>query len=292
MARSIDAVTGSATTIAVDMSTSSAAAIERLGTFPPVTAADWRNMFYGAPTPINPEAAQMVYDICWFLVKDGNIATQLTIVTFRVSLSRFRDHQMPDPASYTAWLASIASNEAHRHLEENPGRRLSSALLEGGENRDAFFLADTLAEMRADYKLAMLLRYRYNTPPKFICLALDMRPRRLARLFANAREEFAGHSSMTPTALGQINPPRSRNLPQVVEPYAKREMRHKILGYGWHKSDFPVIPERDERRAKWVTAVLTVLMLVAIGIVITNPWDAPRPSFEEPNPPAVETIDE
>lgn len=273
------------------MTTAPTNAIERLGTFPPVTPADWRNMFYGAPTPVSPEAAQMVYDICWFLVKDGNVATRLTIVTFRVALSRFNEHHLPAPAAYTAWLASIASNEAHRHLEENPTRRLSSSLLEGGADREAFYMADTLSEMRADYKLAILLRYRYNAPPKFICMALDMRPRKLARLFVKAREEFSANSSLAPARLSQIHPPRARSLPQVIEPYSKKDMRRKILGYEWLESEFPIIPERDERRARWVTAVITAALLIAVGVFITNPRDAERPSFET-NPPVVETIDE
>ncbi len=273
-----------------DMTAPATSTIERLGTFPPVTPADWRNMFYGSPTPVNPEAAQMVYDICWFLVKDGNVATRLTVVTFRVALSRFNEHHLPSPAAYTAWLASIASNESHRYLEENPTRRLSSALLEGGSNRSAFYLADTLSEMRADYKLALLLRYRYDTPPKFICMALDMRPRRLARLFVKARAEFAENSSVAPARLGEVDPPRTRNLPQVIEPYGKKEMRRKILGYEWLPSEFPIIPERDERRARWVTAVLVVVILTIVAVVVTNPWGAERPSFE-PNPPAVESID-
>jgi len=274
----------------LDMSTQSSSALELIGTFPPVTAGDWRNMYYGAPTPVNPEAATMVYDICWFLVKDGNVAKRLTIVTFRVALSRFNDHHLPSPAAYTPWLASIASNEAHRYLEETPTRRLSSALLEGGAKREAMYLADTLSEMRADYKLALLLRYRYNTPPKFICMALDMRPRKLARLFVKAREQFSMSSAIAPAKLAQINPPRSRSLPQIIEPYSQKDMKRKILGYEWLDSEFPIIPERDERRAKWVTAVLTAVILIAIGIVITNTWGAERPSFDEPDP-VVETID-
>lgn len=277
--------------MSLDMASTTTTSVERLGSFPPVTAGDWRNMFYGERTPVNPEAAQMVYDVCWFLVKDGTVAAELTVVTFRVALSRFNEHRMPDPAAYTAWLASIASNEAHRHLEEFPTRRLSSALLEGGSSREAFYLADTLSEMRADYKLALLLRYRYNTPPKYISMALDMRPRRLARVFVKAREQFSANSSIAPAMLGRANPPRNRSLPQIIEPYGKKEMRRKILGYEWLDSEFPIIPERDERRAKWVTAVLTAVILIAIGVVITNPWGAERPSFVEPDPPAVETID-
>lgn len=271
-----------------DMATTSTS-IERLGTFPPVTAADWQNMFYGTPTPINPDAAQMVYDICWFLVKDTSVAADLTIVTFRVALSRL--HDLPAPGAYTAWLASIASNEAHRHLEESPTRRLSSGLLSGGGNREAFFLADTLSEMRADYKLALLLRYRYNTPPRYITLALDMRPRKLGRVFVKARDEFSANSSIAPAMLASADPPRGRELPQVVEPYAKRQLRRSVLGYEWLDSGFPIIPERDERRAKWVTAVLTALILLTIGIVITRPWSAERPTLIEPDA-VVENIDD
>lgn len=271
-----------------DMATSSTA-LEQLGTFPPVTGFDWRNMFPGAPTPINPNAAEMVYDICWFLVKDGAIAADLTVVTFRVALSRM--HDLPAPAAYTAWLASIASNEAHRHLEEQPTRRLSSALLSGGSNRDAHFLADTLSEMRADYKLALLLRYRYNSAPKHITLALDMRPRKLGRVFVKARNEFTANSSIAPAMLATASPPRSDSLPQVVEPYEKRQLRRSVLGYEWLDSGFPIIPERDERRAKWVTAILTALILLTIGIVITRPWSAERPTLIDPTE-VVENIDD
>lgn len=271
--------------MSLDM-TSTSTSLEQLGTFPPVTATDWRNMFYGAQTPINPAAAQMVYDISWFLVKDETAASDLTVITFRVALSRL--HELPVPAAYTAWLASIASNEAHRYIEESPSRRTSSALLTDESSRDAHFLADTLAEMRADYKLAMLLRYRYNTPPRFITLALDMRPRKLARVFVEAREQFASNSSMSPSTLATANPPRKRPLPQVVEAYGKRELRRSVLGYEWLPSSFPIIPEREERRAKWVTAVLTLIIVATIGIVITRPWSAERPTLINPNGEVVE----
>lgn len=261
--------------------TSAPTSIERLGTFPPITGADWRNMFYGAPTPINPDAARMVYDVCWLLVKDSTAAADLTVVTFRVALSRL--HELPSPGAYTAFLTSIASNEAHRYIEENPSRRLSSALLADDASRQAHFLADTLADMRADYKLALILRYRYDTPPQYITLALDMRPRKLARLFVKAREEFAANSSMAPSTLASAQPPQTRALPQVTEAYGKRELRRSVLGYEWLASGFPVIPERDERRAKWITAALTVLVLVTIGIVITRPWSAERPSLIDPD---------
>ncbi|MFT7473758.1 MAG: hypothetical protein ACI81L_000673 [Verrucomicrobiales bacterium] len=277
--------------MAHDMTASTSKSLERLGSFPPVTAGDWRNMYYGAPTPVNSDAAKMVYDVCWFLVKDGTVAAELTVVTFRVALSRFNEHGLPDPAAYSAWLASIASNEAHRHLEGSPIRRLSSALLEGGSDRDSFYLADTLSAMRADYKLALLLRYRYNTPPRYISMALDMRPRRLARVFVKARDEFSLNSSIAPTMLGRAKPPRSPALPQIVAPYSKREMRQSLLGYGWLESDFPIIPERDERRAKWVTALLTLVILVVIAFAISNPWRAERPTLVDPNTPVVETID-
>jgi hypothetical protein len=277
--------------MAHDMAATTSKSLERLGSFPPVTAGDWRNMYYGAPTPVNPEAAEMVYDVCWFLVKDGTVAAELTVVTFRVALSRFNEHRLPDPAAYSAWLASIASNEAHRHLEESPTRRLSSALLEGSSDREAFYLADTLSAMRADYKLALLLRYRYNTPPRYISMALDMRPRRLARVFVKARDQFSLNSSIAPAILGRAKPPRSRTLPQIIQPYGKREMRQSVLGYGWLESDFPIIPERDERRAKWVTAILTLAILIGIAFVISNPWQAERPTLVDPNTPAAEIID-
>lgn len=266
--------------------TTAITSLEQIGTFPPVTGADWRNMFYGVQTPINPDAAQMVYDISWFLVKDATAAADLTVITFRVALSRLYD--LPVPAAYTAWLASIASNEAHRYIEESPSRRLSSALLAEDETRDAHFLADTLADMRADHKLAILLRYRYNTPPQFITLALDMRPRKLARVFVTAREEFTANSSLSPSVLASATPPRPRPLPQVVETYGKRELRRSVLGYEWLDSGFPIIPERDERRAKWVTAVLTLIILVTIGIVITRPWSAERPTLIDPTETVVE----
>lgn len=269
-----------------DVMTATQTSLEQLGTFPPITGADWRNMFYGAPTPINPNAARMVYDVCWLLVKDSTAAADLTVVTFRVALSRL--HELPPPGAYTAWLASIASNEAHRYIEENPTRRLSSALLADESTRGAYFLADTLADMRADYKLALILRYRYNTPPQYITLALDMRPRKLARLFVKARDEFTVNSSIAPTTLAAANPPATRPLPQVVETYGKRELRRSVLGYEWLDSGFPIIPERDERRAKWITAVLTVLVLLTIGIVITRPWSAERPTLIDPDDAVVE----
>ena len=68
-------------------------------------------------------------------------------------------------------------------------------------------------------------------------------------------------------------------------------MRRSVLGYDWIESDFPVIPERDERRAKWVTLALTALILVAVAILITRPWSAERPSLIDP-PSAEETLDE
>jgi hypothetical protein len=259
----------------------SSGALEQLGTFPPVTGADWRNMFIGQPTPINPDAAQMVYDISWFLVKDVAAATELTIITFRVALSRL--HDLPEPVAYTAWLGVIATNEAHRYLEEAPTRRLSSALIPTGAQREALFLADTLAEMRADQKLAMLLRYRYNTPPGIITMSLDMRPRRLARLFVKAREQFAVNSSVPPAMLAAANPPTTKQLPRMVEAYSKRELRPSVLGYPWLASGFPALPEREERRAKWLTAVATIVLLVILALVITRPWSAERPELIDPD---------
>ena len=265
---------------------STTTALERFGTFPPVTPADWRNMMYGAPLPINGDAAQMVYDVCWFLVKDEAAAVDLTIITFRIAVSRFNDDAMPEPAGYTAWLTSIASNEAHRYLEVNPTRRMSSALLDSTPDREAYYLADTLSDLRADHKLALILRYRYETPTKYLSMALDMRPRKVARLMVKARESFNATSSVPPNTLGWIQAPRRLPLPQNVEPYTDREMRRSVLGYDWIASEFPVIPERDERRQKWVTLALTALILVAVAFLITRPWSAERPSLIDP--PSVE----
>lgn len=252
-------------------------ALERLGTFPPVTSADWRNMFLGQPTPINSDAAQMVYDVAWFLVKDVAAAVEVTLYTFRVALSRLKE--LPPPNAYTAWLAAIASNEAHRYLEETPTRRTSSALIPDGPTRNANFLADTLASMRADYKLAMLLRYRYDTPPAIITLAIDMRPRRLARLFVKARAEFAAHSSLPPEALATAVPPRPGQLVRSVQAFSKKELKPAVLGYPWLESDFPALPEREERRQKWMTAVVTLVLLAILAFALTKPWGAERPSF-------------
>ena len=272
---------------------SSPSSLELYGTFPPVTPNDWRNMFFESPLPINRDASQMVYDVCWFLVKDQAEAMRLTVVTFRIAVSRFNPptNGLPAPAAYSAWLASIASNEAHRLLDDAPTRRMSSPLLESGPDREAFYLADTLAEMRADYKLALLLRYRYDVPPVYLSQALDLRPRSLARLFVKAREEFSKNSSYPPSALAQVHPPRSIQLPQIVEPYAPKDMRPHVLGYDWLESDFPIIPERDERRTKWVTLVVTAVLLVVLAVAATRTWSAERPTLIDPAN-AVETVDE
>ena len=265
------------------MSTQTSTTLEPYGTFPPVTPGDWCNMFYDSPLVINRDAAEMVYDVCWFLVKDEAEALRLTVITFRIAVSRYNEHALPEPEAYAPWLASIASNEAHRSLEHLPTRRLSSALLDAApQHRDAYYLADTLANMRADYKLALLLRYRYDVAPIYLSHALDMRPRKVARLFVKARDQFAANSSMQPHMLVQANPLRNIDLPQVVEPYSKREMRRTVLGYDWLESDFPIIPERDERRSKWVTLVVTAIILIVVAFVVTNPWSAERPSLVDP----------
>lgn len=266
--------------------------VEPYGTFPPVTAGDWRNMYFDSPLVINYDAATLVYDVCWFLVKDEEEALRLTVITFRIAVSRYNDHALPPPAAYASWLASIASNEAHRSLEGLKGRRRSSALLNTDRRyRDAHYLADTLSDMRADYKLAMLLRYRFDASPLYLSHALNMRPRKVARIFVKAREEFSSNSSLQPQQLGHVTPPRSGSLPQVVEPYSKREMRHSVLGYQWLESDFPVIPEQDERRQKWVTLVTTLVILIVVGSLITRPWSAERPTLIDPAS-VEETVDE
>lgn len=249
-------------------------------------------MFYNSPLVVNRAAAEMVYDICWYLVKDEAEAHRLTVITFRIAVSRYNEHALPEPEAYSAWLGSIASNEAHRSLENLPTRRLSSALLDANpRHRDAHYLADTLANMRADYKLALLLRYRYDTPPVYLSHALDMRPRKVARLFVRAREQFSANSSMQPHMLLQANPPRSVELPRVVEPYSKREMRRSVLGYDWLESDFPIIPERDEKRSKWVTLAATAIILTVVAFIVTKPWSAERPTLIDPAT-IEETLDE
>lgn len=249
-------------------------------------------MYFDSPLVINHDAARMVYDVCWFLVKDEVEALRLTVVTFRIAVSRYNAHALPPPPAYTAWLASIASNEAHQFLEQASRRRTTSALAEiEDQHRSAHYLADTLQEMRADYKLALLLRYRYDVTPLYLSHALDLRPRRVARVFVNAREEFSTSSSMKPHMFAHATPPRSGDLPQVVEPYSSREMSHKVLGYDWRESDFPVIPERDERRSKWATLFLVVIILVVVGILVTRGSDD-RPSLIDPDQVEEVIIDE
>jgi len=263
--------------------------IEQLSTFPPITNADWRGMYFGQSTALNRDAAQMVYDIAWFLTKDVTMATAVTASTFRVALARLES--LPDPSAYSAWLGVIATNEAHRLLEESPTRRPSSALMPGAD-RNAFFHADTLGAMRADHKLAMLLRYRYNTQPAIITLALDMRPRVLARLFVAAREEWAQHSSLPPATLALATPPRTRQLPTVAEAYSKKEMKLPYLGYTFLETEFPMLPEREERRAKWMLAVATIVFVVLFAVLITRQWSAERPYFAPDAPGEILDLDE
>ena len=55
-----------------------------------------------------------------------------------------------------------------------------------------------------------------------------------------------------------------------------------MLGYPWLASGFPALPEREERRAKWLTAVATLVLLVILALVITRPWSAERPQLIDP----------
>lgn len=261
------------------------------GFFPPVTAHDWSQMQYGQSTPINPNAARMVYDVCWFILKDEAAAIEVTRITFRIALSRFEDHKLPPPAAYTSWLSAIASNEAHRVLEEDRTVRHSSALLEGDSEREAHFLADALSELRADHKLLLILRYRYNTPPEYLTKSLDMRPRRLANALSAAREEFSIHSIHAPTMFAASNPPLTSLLPTAVTAYDKKNMKRAVLGYEWLPSDFPLIPERDEVRTKWTTLALTVIIVCIVAVILTNSFGAERPTLIEPDA-VVETLDE
>ena len=248
-------------------------------------------MQYGEAANISPGAARMVYDVCWFILKDEEAALEITRVTFGIALSRFNDHKMPKPEAYTSWLSAIASNEAHRHLEENRAPRHSSAFLGDDSARAAHFLADALSELRADYKLALILRYRYNTSSEYLSKALDMRPRRLAKLLASAREQVSEHSAQSLNTFAETNPPLSRSLPTRVEPFGKKQMKRSELGYEWLRSDFPLIPERDEVRTRWITFALTLLIVFFVAAIIANSPGPERPSLVDPGA-VVENVDE
>lgn len=264
------------------------------GYFPPISERDWRAVKSGQDILLSPNATRMVYDVSWFILKDGDAAIDTTINTFRIALKRFNDEKLPSPEAYTSWLSAIASNEAHRHLEGNRALRHSSALLGGvgGEaERSAHFLADALSELRADHKLLLLLRYRYNTPADYMSRALDMRPRRVAKALTKARFEFGANSSHSLTTLAETNPPLTGTLPTSVDPYGKKEMKRNVLGYEWLGSGYPLIPERDEIRTKWITFALTLLIVVLVAAILTNPFGAERPTLLEPDA-VVENIDD
>ncbi len=261
------------------------------GYFPPVSPHDWSQMQHGESLAISPNAARMVYDVCWFILKDEDAALAVTATTFRIAISRFNNNKLPKPEAYTSWLTSIASNEAHRRLEENRVVRHSSAFLEGDPARAAHFLADALSELRADYKLLLILRYRYNTSSEYMSKALDMRPRRLAKLLASARTQFSEHSAHSLTTLAETNPPLTGQLPSRVEPYGKKQMKRAALGYEWLRSDFPLIPERDEVRTKWITFALTLLIVFMVSAVIINSPGPERPALVDPAA-VVESVDE
>ena len=40
-------------------------------------------------TKINPNAARMVYDVCWFILKDQDASIEVTEATFGIALHRF-----------------------------------------------------------------------------------------------------------------------------------------------------------------------------------------------------------
>lgn len=258
--------------------------------FPPISARDWAGMTYGTPTAINPNAARMVYDVCWFILKDGEAAIRVTKITFAIALHRFSQQKMPEPAAYTSWLTAIASNEAHRLLEQDRSLRHSSALLEADSDRPAHFLADALSELRIEHKLLLILRYRFNTSPEFLSKSLDLRPRRIAQMLDDARKGFREHSSHSPRMLAGTHPPLNLALPTHATPYTDKQMRRSHLGYDWLKSDYPLIPERDEVRTKWITFALTVLIVCILAAILTNPFGAERPTLIDPTAPA-EVID-
>lgn len=252
------------------------------GSFPPSSAADWRVMNPNGPNRIDPDVAMQIYELIWFYVQDQEVAARLTTLTFRVALTRLED--LPSEGAYLPWLAVIATNEAHRYLGDQPKQQPSSALAHKAD-REARFLADAIRELRADQKLALLLRYRYDVAPALIAIALDMRPRRLARLFIKAREGFAKESSLSPSMLATATPPAPlQALDEKAAPYPQREVAPKRLGYMWlGYSGFPTLPERDQRKAKWLTALVTAVLLIAIGLGISRPWSAERPELVDPN---------
>lgn len=259
--------------------------------FPPISAHDWAGVTQWQRAKINPNAARMVYDVCWFILKDQDASIAVTRATFGIALHRFGLGKMPAAEAYTSWLTTIASNEAHRHLEENRALRHSSALLEADEDRAAHFLADALSELRIDYKLLLILRYRFNASPQAMSKALDMRPRRVARVIDDARKEFKVHSSHSPSMLGGTHPPLSQELPVHADPYDKKEMHRNELGYEWLGTHYPYIPERDELRTKWITFALTMVIVFMLAILATRPFGAERPTLIEPDA-QVEIIDE
>ena len=121
------------------------------------------------------------------------------------------------------------------------------------------------------------------TPPAIITMSLDMRPRRLARLFVNAREEFARNSTLPPAVLAAATPPRSKQLPRSIVAYSKKELKPSVLGYPWLASGFPALPEREERRAKWLTLVAVIVLLTVLAVALTRNWSAERPTLIDPD---------
>ncbi len=260
--------------------------------FPPISAHDWKGVTQGQRAALNPNAARMVYDVCWFILKDDQASIEVTEATFGIALFRFGIGKMPSPEAYTAWLTTIASNEAHRHLEENRALRHSSALLEADTDRAAHFLADALSELRIDYKLLLILRYRFNSSAEFMSKALDMRPRRVARAIDEARRQFKEHSTHPPAMLAGTHPPLSLELPTHAHPYDKTDMHRNELGYEWLRTGFPYIPERDELRTKWITFTLTLLIVFMLAVLSTRPFGAERPTLLEPDAQVETVIDE
>lgn len=240
-------------------------------------------MFYDSPLVVNQNAAQMVYDVCWYVVRDPEEALRLTVITLRIAVSRYNAQGMPTPDAYVPWLVAIANNEAHRALESRQKRKADITKIDPeSPYRDAHLLADGLTGLRADYKLALLLHYRYEVGQTHISHALDLRPRSVARTLEKAEKDFASNSSASLRLMARAHPPRAHDLPQAVEPYSKREMRRSVLGYDWLETDFPIIPDREEQRSKVLTLVATVLILIVIGFVVTQPFSAERPTLIDP----------
>lgn len=230
------------------------------------------------PISVKPEVMILAYDVSWLLLKDIAYAKACAYRTMEIATSRRFD--VPNPEAFDSWIVSIAANEAFKVAKRTTTP--SSPLLKTGAHREAMFIADTLALLTVEHKLALLLRYRVRAPLGVLSTALDVRPRRLGQVLRDARERFAENSSLGFRSIEDATPPRPRDLDLVVTPLSKRDARRSKLGYPFRASKFPDRPENDERRAKIRTAVLVVALIGALIFAATRTWWVERPSLVDP----------